>query len=95
MLRNLPYVAARAVAFGLPREAAWRALTLAPARMLGLEGRLGAIETGREATLIAVDGDILDARANVRRMWIAGREADLSSRHTRLYERYRSRPRPE
>ena len=31
-------------------------------------------------------------RANVKRMWIAGREVPLDSRHTRLYEKYKSRP---
>jgi len=30
----------------------------------------------------------------VKRMWIRGREVDLSSRHTRLYEKYRKRPAP-
>ena len=93
-LRNVPYAAAQAMAFGLPRLEAHRGLTLYPARLLGLADRLGSIEPGKEATLIAVDGDILDLRVNVRRMWIAGAEIGLESRHTRLYERYRLRPRP-
>ena len=42
----------------------------------------------------SVNGDILDIRANVKRMWIAGKETTLESRHTRLYEKYRQRPRP-
>jgi len=91
-IRNAPYAAAQARAFGLAYGEAIRGLTLYPARMLGLDRDLGSIEAGKEATLIAVDGDILDIRANVRRMWIAGEESDLSSRHTRLYDRYRSRP---
>ncbi|MBI2921875.1 MAG: amidohydrolase family protein, partial [Planctomycetes bacterium] len=82
--RNLPYHAAQAVAFGMPREEALRGITLYPARILGLGDRLGSIEVGKEASLIAVDGDILDIRANVKRMWIAGRETSLESRHTRL-----------
>ena len=55
---------------------------------------LGALEAGKEATFIAVKGDILDIRSNVKRMWIGGKEASLESRHTRLYEKYRKRPRP-
>lgn len=89
--RNLPYMAAQAAAFGLPRDEALKAITLTPAKILGLDG-LGSIEPGKEASLIAVDGDILDIRANVKRMWIAGRETSLESRHTKLYERYRRRP---
>lgn len=92
-VRNLPYVAAQAMAFGLPREEAWRGLTLNAARILGVADRLGSIEAGKDATLIAVDGDILDIRSNVKRMWIGGREVSLESRHTRLYEKYRNRPR--
>jgi imidazolonepropionase-like amidohydrolase len=93
-IRNVPHSAAQARAFGLSHAEAVRGLTLYPARILGLADRLGSIESGREATLIALDGDVLDIRSNVRRMWIAGEEMDLSSRHTRLNDRYRSRPRP-
>ncbi|MBI3271495.1 MAG: amidohydrolase family protein [Planctomycetes bacterium] len=94
-VRNLPYHAAQAMAFGLPADEAVKALTLYPARILGVADRLGSIEVGKEASLIAVTGDVLDIRSNVRRMWIAGREASLSSRHTRLFEKYDGRPRPK
>lgn len=93
--RNLPYAAAQAVAFGLPADEALKGITLYPAQELGVADRLGSIEAGKEATLFAADGNILDLRANVKRMWIAGREVSLDSRHTRLYEKYRHRPAPE
>lgn len=92
-LRNVPYAAAQAVAFGMSAEEALRGLTLVPARMLGIADRVGSLEPGKEATLFVADGDILDIRTQVRRMWIAGREVSLDSRHTRLHDRYRSRPR--
>jgi imidazolonepropionase-like amidohydrolase len=85
-------VAAQAVAYGFPPEAAVQALTLTPAQWMGLADRLGSIEPGKEATLFATDGDILDIRSNVKRMWIRGQEVSLESRHTRLYEKYRQRP---
>ena len=91
-IRNLPYAAAQAVAFGFPADEALKAVTLYPAQVLGVGDRLGSIEIGKEATLFASDGDILDLRANVKRMWIAGREVSLESRHTRLYEKYKLRP---
>ncbi len=92
MSRNLPYLAAQAVAFGLPEEEAIKGVTLYPARMLGVQSRVGSIEAGKEATLFICDGNILDIRAKVTRFWIAGEEVSLASRHTRLYERYQARP---
>jgi len=90
--RNLPYEAAQAMAYGLPADAALKAITLNPAEILGVADRLGSIETGKEATLIAVEGDILDIRSQVKRAWIAGKEVGLENRHTRLNEKYRNRP---
>ncbi len=92
--RNTPYSAAQAVAFGLPEAEALKGLTLYPAQVLGLADRLGSLDAGKEATFFASDGSILDLRSNVKRMWIAGREVPLDSRHTRLYEKYQARPAP-
>jgi len=92
--RNLPYSAAQAVAFGLPRAEALRGITLYPAQALGVADRLGSIEAGKDATFFAATGDILDARAQVKRIWIAGREVNLETRHTRLFEKYNARPAP-
>jgi imidazolonepropionase-like amidohydrolase len=91
-VRNIPYAAAQARAFGLPYLEALRGLTLYPARILGIDDRLGTLEPGKDATFFVADGDILDLRTQVKRMWIAGREVSLESRHTRLYDRYRQRP---
>ncbi len=90
--RNLPYVAAQAAAFGLPADAALAAITLVPAQLHGVADRLGSIEPGKDATFFAATGDILDIRSEVKRLWIAGVEQSLESRHTRLSERYRARP---
>jgi len=91
-IRNLAYHAAQAVAFGLPADQALKAITLHPAQLLGVAQELGSIDVGKQASLIALDGDILDIRSNVRSMWIAGQPVDLATRHTRLYDRYRQRP---
>lgn len=93
-VRNIPYAAAQAVAFGLPRDEALRGLTLYPAQMLGVADRLGSLEPGKDATFVVANGDLLDVRTQVLRVWIAGREVSVESRHTRLYDRYRARPRP-
>ena len=95
LIRNLPYSAAQALAFGLPEADALKGLTLYPAQIAGVADRLGSIEPGKDATLFAADGDILDIRSHVKRMWVAGKEVSLESRHTRLYEKYKNRPRPQ
>ncbi len=91
--RNLPYQAGHAAAYGLSPEEALRAVTLSPAEILGLGDSLGSIEVGKSATLVLADGDLLEVRTNVLRGWIDGNEVDLSSKHTRLWEQWRDRPR--
>ena len=90
--RNLPYEAAAAVAFGLPKEAAMRALTLTPAEIWGVEQQIGSIAEGKLADLIVADGDLLEARTQVKHLFIKGKPVDLSSKHTRLYDKYKNRP---
>ncbi|MGZ4961312.1 MAG: amidohydrolase family protein [Limisphaerales bacterium] len=92
LIKNLPYEAAQAVAFGLPEEEAIKGVTLYPAQIAGVLDKLGSIEPGKDATLFACDGSILDLRANVHHVWIAGKEMSLESRHTRLYNKYKNRP---
>ena len=93
LVKNLPYAAAQASAFGLSADEALKGITLYPAQFAGLADRLGSIEIGKDATLFVTDGDILDVRSNVKRMWIGGKEVSLENRHTRLYEKYKNRPR--
>jgi hypothetical protein len=92
--RNLPHQAAAAVAFGFPREKAVAAMTLEPARILGVADHVGSLEPGKDATLIVTDGDILDLRTRVLAAWLDGRPLDLTDKQKRLYERYRNRPKP-
>jgi imidazolonepropionase-like amidohydrolase len=65
--------AALAVREGLDPEAALRAITLTPARVLGLEDRLGSLAPGKQATLCLWSGDPLDVRSRVEAAWIEGR----------------------
>ena len=89
--RNLPFHAATAAAFGLPREEALRAITYSPAKMLGVERELGSLAPGKIADLIVTDGDLLEIRTHVEALFIDGVQVDLSNRQTQLYERYRDR----
>jgi imidazolonepropionase-like amidohydrolase len=62
-----------AVEAGLPADAALRALTLAPAEILGVADRLGSIEPGKIANLVLVRGDLLDPSATVETVIVDGR----------------------
>ena len=73
-----------------PNEAL-KAITLYPARILGVDDRIGSLEVGKDATLIVTDGDPLEVPTHVERMFIQGRDIDLTSRHTMLYEKYKTK----
>lgn len=90
-VRNLPYHAATAVAFGLSKEEAMRAITLSPAEILGVADKVGSLEKGKEATLILCDGDPLEAATQIQSAWIAGKPVDLSNKQTMLYEKYQQK----
>lgn len=90
--RTLPYEAGMAVPYGLPPEAALRAITINPAEILGVDDRLGTIEPGKIANLIVTDGDPLEITTRLQHLIIEGRETSTMNKHRELYERYRSRP---
>ena len=90
--RNLPFHAGTAVAYGLPYEEAVRSLTLTPAIILGIEQLCGSLEVGKDATLFISKGDALDMKSNeLTHAFIQGREIDLSSKQTVLYEKYKAK----
>ena len=63
----------KAVADGMTRDQAIRALTLTPAQLYGVADRLGSIETGKIANLTLVRGDLFDANSRVTQVFIDGR----------------------
>jgi len=89
--RRLPFEAATAVAHGLPRAEALKAITLYPAQILGAEALLGSLQPGRLANLFVADGDPLEAGTRIERIFIAGRELALEDRQTRLRDKYQQR----
>ena len=91
--RNLPYEAAMAAAFGLPRDEALKAVTLYPAQIFGVGDQLGSLETGKVADVVVGDGDPLEITTHVERVYVAGRETSMETRQTRLFHKYDARPR--
>ena len=72
-LTSLPLEAAFAVRGGCSEKAALEALTIVPARILGLDERLGSIEKGKDADLLILDGPPLDYRTYVQTALVNGR----------------------
>jgi imidazolonepropionase-like amidohydrolase len=70
----LVHQATLSVKEGLDRDAALRAITINPARVLGLDHRFGAITVGRDADLVLWSGDPLDVMQRAVRVFIGGRE---------------------
>jgi imidazolonepropionase-like amidohydrolase len=76
-----------ACAHGLPWEAGIRGLTSAVGDIFGIGG-LGRLEAGAPATFQLFDGDPLQPRFAVRRVWVGGREASLDTRQSRLLQQF-------
>jgi len=70
----LAHQAALSVKHGLDRETALRALTINPARIIGIDARLGSIEVGKDADLAIWSGDPLDVLSRVEHALIDGTE---------------------
>src|SRR5690606_22187411 len=61
-VRNLPFNAGFAAAYGMGKENALKSVTIVPAEILGVEEHLGSIEPGKSATLFVSDGDPFETK---------------------------------
>ncbi|MBC7349241.1 MAG: amidohydrolase family protein [Candidatus Aminicenantes bacterium] len=89
--KDLPYHAAKAAAFGLERKEALKAVTIYPAEIFGLDQIMGSLEPGKLANIVLADGDLLELGTRIERVFIEGREVDLSNRYTELLEKFKKR----
>jgi imidazolonepropionase-like amidohydrolase len=91
MVRNLPYQAGTAAAYGLPPDEALKSITLYPAQIFGVADRLGSLEADKDATLFVSTGDALETPSKVTLAFIGGRRIDLNNRQQRLWEKYKEK----
>jgi imidazolonepropionase-like amidohydrolase len=68
----LVHQATLAVKEGMSREDALRSITVNPARMMGLAGRLGSLTPGLDGDVVLWDGDPLDVMSRAVRVFVAG-----------------------
>ena len=88
-LWNIRQEAGNAIAHGLPRDEALRAVTLAPARVFGLDRDYGTVAAGKVANVVVWSGDPFETTTWPTHIFVQGREVPLRSRQTELFERYR------
>jgi imidazolonepropionase-like amidohydrolase len=86
--RLLTQSAGIAVANGLTWEQALEAVTLAPARILGVDSVVGSIVAGKEADLVVWSADPLEITSYPDQVYIQGAAVSMESRQTLLRDRY-------
>jgi imidazolonepropionase-like amidohydrolase len=69
----LPLSAALAVRDGMDEEEALKAITINPARICGVDDRLGSLEKGKDADIVVFDRWPLDVNARVKWVIIDGK----------------------
>ncbi len=74
-VQYLPLCAALAVRHGMDEQEALKAITINPARILGLDDRIGSLEEGKDADMLVLSGHPLDWRTKIKRVYVNGKEA--------------------
>ena len=91
-VRNLPFLAGTAMAYGLSEEEAVKSITLNACKILGIDQHYGSIEVGKSATLYISNGNALDMRTNQARFIISeGNFLPVTNFQTELYQKYRKK----
>ena len=91
-VRNLKQEAGNAVAYGMSWDDALRAVTIAPARLLGISDRYGTLEAGKVANVVVWSGDPFEFSSRAEHVFVRGREITTPSRQDMLEQRYRTLP---
>ena len=72
-LNYLPLCAGLAIREGMAVDAAWRAITITPAKVAGIDERVGSLEAGKDADFVLWSGDPLkDIQARTKMVFVNG-----------------------
>lgn len=75
--KDILKAAKKSIDAGLAPDAALRALTLSPAEIFGVAGRLGSIENGKIANLVVADGDLFEEKTKIKMVFVDGRKFEI------------------
>ncbi len=90
-VRNLPFNAGFAAAYGMGTDEALKAVTLTPAEIFGVADMMGSLDEGKIANLFVADGDPFEPKTSITHLYISGRDVPMESRHTLLYDEFLER----
>jgi imidazolonepropionase-like amidohydrolase len=91
-VRNVRFEAGNAVAYGMSREDALRAITLTPAEVFGVADRVGSLQPGKDADVVVWSGDPFEFATQPEHVFIRGREVRGPTRQDMLEQRYKTLP---
>ena len=91
-VRNLKQEAGNAIAYGMTWDDALRAVTLGPARVLGIADRYGSLEAGKVANVVVWSGDPFEFGTRAEHVLVRGMEITTPNRQELLEQRYRTLP---
>jgi imidazolonepropionase-like amidohydrolase len=92
-VRNLPFAAGQSIAYGVSSQTALETITLNPAKILGVEDKMGSLTVGKQANIVISEGDLFDHLTHkIELVLIEGREVNLDNRHKRLHRKYSKKP---
>jgi imidazolonepropionase-like amidohydrolase len=87
--RNIAFLAGTSAAYGLTKEQALQSITLSSAKILGVDHLIGSLETGKLASMVVSEGDILDMKSNkIILAFINGRSLNLNNFQNDLNKKY-------
>ncbi len=91
-VRNLPFMAGTAAAYGLSKEDALSTITYNAAQIVGIDQQVGSIAIGKDATILICNGDLLDMKSSsIKNAFIQGRLIDIDNIQHQLYEKYKKK----
>jgi imidazolonepropionase-like amidohydrolase len=90
--RNVRYEAGNAVAYGMTWDDALKAVTLAPAEVLGVSDRVGSLQMGKEADVVVWSGDPFEFATVAEHVYVRGLENTERTRQDELTDRYKNKP---
>ena len=72
--KHLRFCAAMAIESGMPAFDALRAITINPARHIGVQDRVGSLEVGKDADIVLADGSLFSLQTRILSVWIDGKK---------------------